>query len=660
MLIWRHLWPERDFNGIAEMEYSKKTTDSSRFFTFTPCGICCIVYDILDKIMVGEEYYGNGECLQLMKKIKNLCKLVYTNLNISAKMTILYLAFLILSLIISSAVYYRLSYQLTLQKSRDLSMQTLYSLKSNIYTMLDNTSFNSRIIMGNMDIQDILTYKELANTQESQRKLTNYLVTLMDSAPYIKSVYIFDNFDTRYGSDKKYLKSLKIQNIKNAYWYKDVEKEQGYYIVRLNADSVFNIYSSEKTVSLLRIINNNITMKPIGLLMVNLSEDGFQSCYNEIVQKYGTRIVILDENNRIISTNDDLDQEEYRNLLDSQVYKETNSSIFDHNDKPYLYSTMFLERYGWKMIIGIPLEQLQAEGSLYRMASLLIIILNGVLLCIGIIFVSRLITSPIHRLLKSMKAVESGQFDIVEMETGNDEIGKLKNGYNLMVIEIKNLIGRIVTEQKTKRKAELNVLQEQIKPHFLYNTLDAMGYLALARKNGELYDALEALGSYYRKCLSKGSEIITVEDELEIVRDYIHLQLLRYGDIFSVHYDIDDEILRYSTVKLILQPLVENSIYHGIKPKGEHGDIRISAKLQDGYVIFTVEDNGMGMTEEELEQLNNNALDNNLNSFGLRGTIQRVKIYYEREDLYIIESTYKQGTKITLRIPVSQEDRRSV
>ncbi|AEY64437.1 histidine kinase [Clostridium sp. BNL1100] len=590
-----------------------------------------------------------------MKKLKSLCKLIYSNLNISAKMTILYLAFLILSVMLTSVVYYRLNYHLALQKNRDLSMQTLYSLKSNIYSMLDNVSFNSRTIMANLDIQDLLTDVNMTNTPEAQRKISSYLVTLMDSTPHIKSVYIFDNYDNRYGSDKKYLKKLNIGNIKNAWWYDDVVKQQGYYIVRLNADRVFNITTGEKTMSLLRIINNTTTQNPIGLLMVNISEDGFKNCYSEIVQKYGTRIIILDENNQIISTNDDLGQEEYQNILAEQANKAYKSSVLDHNNKPYLYSTMFLDKYSWKMIIGIPLEQLEAEGSLYKMVSLLIIILNGIFLCIGIVFVSRLITSPIHKLLKSMKAVEQGEFNVVQMETVNDEIGQLKNGYNLMVVEIQNLIKKIVNEQRTKRKAELNILQEQIKPHFLYNTLDAMGYLALAGKNEEVYEAIEAMGGYYRKSLSKGSEIISVADEIEIVKDYVYLQLLRYGDIFTVHYDLDEDTFKYKTVKLVLQPLVENSIYHGIKPKGEYGDIYISSKIENEHVVFIVEDNGLGMNKEDLKLLEDHRLDGNLNSFGLRGTIQRIKIYYDRENLYSIESTYKKGTKITLRVPIHQE-----
>lgn len=593
----------------------------------------------------------------IMKKIKGLCKLIYTNLSISAKMTIVYLAILIFSLIVSSVVYYKVNYDLTLQKNRDLSMQTLYSLKSNIYNMLDNVSFNSRIIMANLNIQDILTNKDMVNTPEAQRKISRSLVTLMDSAQHIDSVYIFDNFNTRYGSAKESLKSLKIKNIKSAQWYDDVSKRGGYYIVRLNADNIFNNNSNKKTMSLLRIINNTITMEPIGLLMVNISEDGFKNCYREIAQKYGTHIIILDESNQIISTNNDMEEQEFQKLLDNQVGKVSNSSILDHNDKPFLYSTMNLDKYGWKMIIGIPLEQLESEVSIYKMVSILIILLNGLLLCIGIIFVSRLITSPIHKLIKSMKDIENGQFTLVEMETNNDEIGKLKNGYNLMVIEIQNLINRIVREQKTKRKAELNVLQEQIKPHFLYNTIDAMEYLALSGKNDVLYEALEAMGSYYRKSLSKGSEIISIEDEIGIIKDYLHLQLLRYGDVFTVHYDIDKDTLKHKTIKLILQPIVENSIYHGIKPKGEQGDIFVASKIDGDFVVLTVKDNGLGMTEGQLVNLREQNLDNNSNSFGLRGTIQRIKIYYDRDDLYTIESVYKKGTVITIKIPINQEER---
>jgi len=223
-----------------------------------------------------------------------------------------------------------------------------------------------------------------------------------------------------------------------------------------------------------------------------------------------------------------------------------------------------------------------------------------------------------------------------------------------MVTEIQNLLHQTMEEQRIKRKAELNVLQAQVKPHFLYNTLDALSYLALSGKNEELYDSLEALGSYYRTSLSKGKEVVTIKEEIEIVRSYLTLQKLRYGDIFDVIYDIDERAYEFETLKLIMQPLVENALYHGIKPKGEMGIIKIFVALEDKNIVISIEDDGVGMSEEELLDLNSDTLDSNSESFGLKGTIKRLQIFYSSSDIYKIESKKRYGTKITLTVPAKR------
>lgn len=586
-----------------------------------------------------------------MKTIKRIWQGIYSNLNISAKMSALYLAFLIISLAITTTVYYHVNYSFTIQKDKVLSMQTLYSLKSNVYNMMDNLSFNSSVIMPNIDIQSILSTADSVNNVDSQRKISNYLGTLMDSMPYIESVYIFDNYNNCYGVDKKYLKSLKINNLRQASWYDDVLKQDGYYILRLNSMQIFNLKKDEEnTMSLIRVINSITNQQKLGILMVNISKDSFESCYKEMVSRYKTSIAILDGNDQFISNNDSVTKEEIQKITKSNGKSDT-SLVLKHHDQSYIYSSMVLDRYGWKIILGIPMAELKKEASIYGVISLITLLFNGLLLLIGTIFISKLISNPIHKLLQSMKNIQNGKFTMMEMKTGNDEIGQLKDGYNIMVQEIENLIQKIVREQKTIRKAELNVLQEQIKPHFLYNTLNAMGYLALAGKNDELYDALEALGNYYKKCLSKGSEIITIEDEIEIVKDYLHLQQLRYGNILTVHFDVDPDTLKYTILKLIIQPLVENAIYHGIKPKEGHGHIYISSKVNENDILLTVSDNGIGIEEDKLELLKAQVIDNNINSFGLRGTIERLKIYYDRSQVYNIESIKGIGTKITLIIP---------
>ena len=247
-------------------------------------------------------------------------------------------------------------------------------------------------------------------------------------------------------------------------------------------------------------------------------------------------------------------------------------------NKDYLLSYLNIPKYDWKIISMMPFNELSKESSIFSVIAFIVIALNSLLVFIGSVFIARMITTPIKKLIKSMKNVEKGEFKKVDITAGNDEIGKLRDGYNIMISEIQILINKVVEDQKIKRKAELDVLQAQIKPHFLYNTFDAISSLALMGRNDEVYKVMKALGSYYRISLSKGSEVITIGEEIEVVKNYLTIQQVRYGDIFTVSYDIDEVAKKFNILKLILQPIVENAIYHGIKPKGEKGNINISAK----------------------------------------------------------------------------------
>jgi len=207
-----------------------------------------------------------------------------------------------------------------------------------------------------------------------------------------------------------------------------------------------------------------------------------------------------------------------------------------------------------------------------------------------------------------------------------------------------------------QRKAELEVLQAQIKPHFLYNTFDAISSLALSGRNGEVYKVMKALGSYYRASLNKGSEVITIGEEIEIVRNYLTIQQVRYGDVFTANYDIHERTTKIKILKLVLQPLVENALYHGIKPKGESGNIHIAAKYYNNFVILTIEDDGVGMEEEQVQRIIHGSCNDKKISFGLWGTIERLRIFYNEEDLFCIESKKNVGTKIIINIPVKGEN----
>ena len=281
-------------------------------------------------------------------------------------------------------------------------------------------------------------------------------------------------------------------------------------------------------------------------------------------------------------------------------------------------------------------------------------------------FVSAQITKPINRLAKAMNMGETEkELVIITDRMPDNEIGLLKDSYNSMVIRIRDLIQELITKEQTIQRAEMRVLQEQIKPHFLYNSIGMISSLALRNGAGDVSSALETLGRFYRNFLSKGDKEIPLEREVLIVRDYLALQKLRYGEVIRDEYDIKNECLKCIVPKLILQPLVENSIYHGIRLKGEEGIIRISATIEDDNLLhLVVYDTGVGMSRETAEKImsGDKKVSANEESFGLWGTIERLRYYYNRDNVVKIESEEGEYTRVEFIVPATtvpkaEEDR---
>lgn len=307
--------------------------------------------------------------------------------------------------------------------------------------------------------------------------------------------------------------------------------------------------------------------------------------------------------------------------------------------------------YNWKFVSISPHNSTESRNQSLVVLTLVLLIINGTIFFVSSFVISRSIIKPIQKLLRAMNKAPSGNFMKVTTEPSSFELEQLYNGYNRMIEQIDQLLKRVIEEQKTIRKAELNALQSQIKPHFLYNTLDSITSLALSGENEQVCELIEALGSYYRLSVSKGQDVITVGEEIEIVRNYLIIQSVRYPDVFEARFEVEEGCDLIPIPKLVLQPLVENSLYHGIRPKGTKGVIRITAKQVDESVILSISDDGIGMSREEIEQILFTERQGQIKSFGLWGTMERLRIFYEDKDVFHIESEPWSGTTITLILP---------
>ncbi|MCR4939013.1 MAG: sensor histidine kinase [Treponemataceae bacterium] len=271
--------------------------------------------------------------------------------------------------------------------------------------------------------------------------------------------------------------------------------------------------------------------------------------------------------------------------------------------------------------------------------------------------VSESIRKPIQDMETLSTCIAEGQLDARIKLPNVPELDPLSENLNIMAEKIQELLDENIKEQKNLQKAEMKTLQAQITPHFLYNTLDTIIWLAESERKEEVIEITKAFSNFFRISLSKGHEWIQIEQEFDHVRSYLTIQKIRYRDILDYEIDFDPTLKGRIVLKLILQPLVENAIYHGIKNKRGRGKLKVSAKLaENDYIFFCVEDNGIGFTSQRLEEvlfeLSDRADPENLKSvYGLYNVNKRLKLYYDMSACLSIKSEHGKGTSVSFKIP---------
>lgn len=270
--------------------------------------------------------------------------------------------------------------------------------------------------------------------------------------------------------------------------------------------------------------------------------------------------------------------------------------------------------------------------------------------------ISRSITDPIDSLCERVEEIGAGDLAArTPVEAEDRKLRTLSTGVEDMAERLSQQIELNRQEQVKLRGIELSLIQAQINPHFLYNTLDAIVWLIETKKNEEAEEMVTSLSTYFRSFLSNGKDIITLAEEEQHVRSYLEIQQVRYRDILRYEIDIDPAIEQCLIPKMTLQPLVENAIYHGIKPKRGKGLLRVTGKRADGFATLQVEDSGVGMTAEELDRLRRKVESEDETSFGLVAASKRLKLMYGSACGFTIESEAGEGTRVSIRIPLKEE-----
>jgi len=379
--------------------------------------------------------------------------------------------------------------------------------------------------------------------------------------------------------------------------------------------------SDQAVVTLGKKIWNIDTGETLGYLFINVDQTTFSKLFDVQHTEY---YLVNDQGEIVSSSNPGLVLTKLESeRLHGFVRSGHSASVHEHNNSKRMVSKIEILPMNWTLLGEADLDDYTQD-------------LSNILLLIGIILatllvlevsmslvLNNLITAPIHKLRLGVEKVSQGDFDVRFKMKTKDEIGVFAESFNYMSVRIKELLKQVELEEEKKREYELALIQQQIKPHFLYNTLDIILKLSQMGQNKKAQKATRRLADYYKNSLSGGDDIINIEKELKITRDYLELQKIRYSDLFSYEIQVDDALLDLEIPKLTLQPLVENAIYHGLKYKETFGRITILGKVEETCIVLSVIDDGVGIKPDQLKKMT----DKRPGHFGLYNVNHRLKLF---------------------------------
>jgi two-component system sensor histidine kinase YesM len=354
-------------------------------------------------------------------------------------------------------------------------------------------------------------------------------------------------------------------------------------------------------------------------------------------------------------------------------YKENNAQVceyedgvheerFDGEDRLVIVNT--ISYTGWKLVCVIPMNGFRLGNVSMRIFTLMVILATILAILVVNRIVTIQITSPILQLNRSIQNMEGGRVDPDSVYIGGPaEIEHLGRSLQGSFQQVNTLMDDLLSEQDERRRSELDALQSQINPHFLYNTLDSIVWMIEGEKNDDAVFMVTQLASLFRISLSRGRTVISIKDELVHARNYMNIQKVRYKDAFEVYWDIQEEVLSFCTVKLIVQPILENALYYGIDAMGDEGEIHVKGVKQGEDIYLTITDNGLGMPEETVRQLlvDESRVHKNGSGVGLINVHKRIQLRFGEAYGLIIRSEPDEGTAVTIHLPAvpyNEENRR--
>lgn len=572
----------------------------------------------------------------------------YQDFSIQKKMVVGLIIFILFPLFFASFYISHYIVELNAAKRDTYRLNLLETLRDNVDAILGDSYKFTEDCINDANLHAIVKGKgSVLNYQNADKTLSKFV----DSKNYCEAICISKNSDVKFQRGKRYIS----------------EKESGLYTQMVGQSNGMGIWtdahkiieyngiheSSKMVVSYYRGINDFNTLKSIGTISIHLAEEKFAKEYTEYLRGNSLISMIVDGAGTVISSSDKAligTNSQLFGLLPANEQSGAVNARYDGN-KAILYYSKCMQN-DW-YILNVSLAD-SAAGSFVAYA------LTAIIVCLlfGTIYAAvqqKYIVNPLKQLSARMEQVKSGHLDVLTTQVANDEIGAITKNFEDTLNQVNRLINEVYLEKIKTQEAEREVLVSQMKPHFLYNTLDSIHWLAMRNKDYEVSNQLESLSEIFKHVLNFGKEMLSIEEELDFLKNYCFLQKVRFHGQFEVIFQICENTRKLKIPKLVIQPLVENSIIHGFKTKDDGGKIKIKIRRRQEILEITVTDNGAGSDQRQIRNYLND-MGKAKHAFALKNIGERLKLRYGKDFGLTFQSKLNFGSRVKLTLRIDEDN----
>lgn len=544
-------------------------------------------------------------------------------------------------------------------------LSTFLSIDTDVQKLLQDDNPGIAMLLDDNEISESKILNERSFLVNTAFK---FILNIITSKSYISCISIYgeNNFPAYAVSSDTSTANRDYWTVKSTAQYRKAVAKRGaphWFYLDEGASSFFT-YNPFPKLAMIRALKDLDGKQDsvLGILIMTVNEETIEDIYGENIDSEDESILIFNDEDILISgvgsflsSSERLLQEILERNADNR-----SSSFFTGLDSKRIFINYYSTEDGWHYVHATDTGLYLQDTKYIRWLTLLTIILC-MTFSIPLAFTfSNFLTRPIESLLRSMEHFQKGNFDEKVHISFNDEIGRLGEGYNAMVQNIRRLIEEVYVLEIREKEAELDALQAQINPHFLYNMLDTLSWKALRRGEEEISMMIRSLSRVFRLSLNQGKNLTLVGSEKELIENYLTLQKIRFKDRLHYRIEVDPDIHELIIPKLLIQPIVENAVVHSVEDTSDEVSIRVAGEIVDENMVFTVEDNGKGMSAEEIQKISKSGTHENENSvstkkggYAIRNIRLRLNIYYGESYSFRFSSTPGAGTTVRLSIPTT-------